>query len=425
MAKSNAQVYEHLTNIVNRVISEKPKDAYGLVEVLSRLVKEPPAATKAPEMTPEEAEALVTYIGKAKALDKVPSDESGPTAVCAIPDFCEEADMFAWAGVGLGEMESYKVMCSLRNMAVTLEGYQKVRFWGKILGTEADYYVAEAGKEGGSGEEPEDPEQEPNGTGVNKFTYFVATDLTGAWTKLPDIRPKDIISARLIKRLFSGNPKAKVITHPFFDGLEEVLLRATIARIAADTSLCVKGMLHREEDAEEVTTNEEFQWPLPAELKKKEAWMHNEPHILNIGRTTHKELPDPEEDPVAFAKAKEVQDNDPAKDVIRSVVDDGLDWNIKQFGDVALYKNPSDPSGKPKCYAVTCLRSLTWPGAVTVSRGTNYASLYVGYGLQAGAPDFFPPAPLDIQDEPEDHGEVQEPQGSPEAEGGEGEAAEE
>jgi radial spoke head protein 4A len=322
-------------------------------------------------------------------------------------------------------MESYKVQCSLRNMAAAqLEGYTKVRFWGKILGTDADYYVAEAEKDGGDGEEAEDPDQEASGSpGTNFFIYFVCTDLSGAWTKLPNIRPKDIVAAKKIKKMFSGNPDAKVITHPYFDGLEKVLLRATIARITADTTICLKGMLIREEDAEEVTKPEEFKWPMPSELTEKKAWIHTQPHILNIGRTTHKELPDAEEDPAGFAEAKEQQEADPAKDMIRSVDGDGLAWNIKQFGDMALYKAAN---GTAKSNAVTCVRSLTWPGAVTVSRGQYYTSLYIGNGQEAkaGNPEFFIPAPPDVQDEPEDTPEPEEPQGTPEPVGGE-EAAEE
>ena len=47
-----------------------------------------------------------------------------------------------------------------------------LRLWGKILGSEKDYYVVEADGVEAAGEE--DPEAEPRGTGVNKFSYFVS-----------------------------------------------------------------------------------------------------------------------------------------------------------------------------------------------------------------------------------------------------------
>jgi len=53
-----------------------------------------------------------------------------------------------------------------------------------------------------------------------------------------------------------------------------------------------------------------------------------------------------------------------------------------------------------------------WPGAVTVAQGTKFANLYVGYGLAAKEPDFYPSMLPDVQEEPEDQIEQDEPQGS-------------
>lgn len=97
------------------------------------------------------------------------------------------------------------------------------------------------------------------------FTYYVTNDLTGDWRRLPDIKPKQILASRSIKQMFSGNAGAKVITHPFFEGTEEVMLRAQIARISADTRLCITGYLKREDDedlASPIVQNEEFSVPV-------------------------------------------------------------------------------------------------------------------------------------------------------------------
>merc|ERR1712196_673265 len=77
--------------------------------------------------------------------------------VCAVPNFVEDAEALQWAGVGFGELESYRIMCSLRNLAATEKdnGVITLRFWGKILGSGADYYVAEAKRDAG-GEADED-----------------------------------------------------------------------------------------------------------------------------------------------------------------------------------------------------------------------------------------------------------------------------
>jgi len=423
--------YDHLEKIINRVISEKPKDAYGLVEVLSRLVREQPDA--AIPTTTEDLEAATEYVQKVRVLDKVPAEGEPAVPVnvgSAVPDFCEDAETLQWVGVGFGELESYKIKCALRNLAFKQmeTGYTRIRLWGKMLGTDADYYVAEAYKEGDVGEADEaNPDAEPSGTGANKYAYFVSNDLASQeWTKLPNITPKEIIAARRIKKLMSGKTSANVVTHPPFPGTEQVLLRAQIARISADVTLMFKDTLKREgnfgdEEAGEVLPNEEFVQPTAAQLMAAQGWQHSEPHILQIGRTSHMDPPEGDEENADNPDNKlrkrmlAERESDPARDPIRQLNGDKLEWDFRQFGDKALYKNTSaDPvkAAEPVCNAVTCVRSLTWPGAVTVAKGSNMIQLYVGYGLAANEPDFFPSMLPDVQCEPEDVLEQTEPQGS-------------
>ena len=66
-----------------------------------------------------------------------------------------------------------------------------MRFWGKVMGNEFDYYVAEgkldATGEGEPGEENKDGE--PRGTGVNEFVYWVTNSPLEDWVQLKDISP--------------------------------------------------------------------------------------------------------------------------------------------------------------------------------------------------------------------------------------------
>ena len=50
--------------------------------------------------------------------------------------------MFEWAGIGFGEIEAYRIMKSLKKLAID-SGAGNIRFFGKINGTQADYYIAE------------------------------------------------------------------------------------------------------------------------------------------------------------------------------------------------------------------------------------------------------------------------------------------
>lgn len=414
-------VFDHFAQIIDKVVQQKPNDPHGALEVLSRMLKDPSPAVE--RFEPAQLEASCASAAAALKVTELPKDESGePKPICGIPNFMEEAEIYEWAGCGFGESESYQIMCSLRKLGAELdaEGCRKLRFWGKMLGTGADYYVAEGQMDAAGEADENDPDFEPAGTGANMFTYWVTTDLTApTWTKLPNIYPKHIIAARNIKKMLTGDLKAKVITHPHFPGDEMVLLRAQIARITADTVLCIGGFIKANEDGE-VEEDPEFVVPMPSELSKKEAWTHEKLHILRNGRTAHPEIPDEGEegDEEAAKKRNQMikeQENDPVRDRIRPIATDpDLKWTVKQFGDQAVYEQVINQAEgkifKLKSFAVTAVYSLTWPGAVCACRGDQCTNLYIGHGLKFGEPDFFPGAPPDIQDEPEDPGEQNEPQ---------------
>lgn len=73
----------------------------------------------------------------------------------------------------------------------TAKPHKSIRFFGKIYGTEKDYYVVEATGEvaeeeeevkSSAGEPAEpDPLNEPSGSGVNELTYYVAQDSLSEW----------------------------------------------------------------------------------------------------------------------------------------------------------------------------------------------------------------------------------------------------
>ena len=60
-------------------------------------------------------------------------------------------------------------------------------------------------------------------------------------------------------------------------------------------------------------------------------------------------------------------------------------------------------------YAVNVIRSLRWPGAVTVSKGGKHTSIYIGYGLKRGDPSYNPVEPPQVQADPAEEEERPEP----------------
>lgn len=122
---------------------------------------------------------------------------------------------------------------------------KSIRFFGKVFGTKRDYYIAETEVEGGGeegeaelaeGQIPEEKDEK-----VNKFTYFVTHNSLSEWIKLPDLSINDLLAARKIKVMFTGDLERPIYTNPFFFGQEKHYLRAQIARIMHTTTLFPRG----------------------------------------------------------------------------------------------------------------------------------------------------------------------------------------
>jgi hypothetical protein len=96
------------------------------------------------------------------------------------------------------------------------------------------------------------PGEEPRGKGLNENVYWVTHDLLGEWEKLPDAQSKDIVAARNIKKILTGNLDNPVNSYPFFPGKERALLRAQIARITGSTVIAPAGAYELKEDNSKV-----------------------------------------------------------------------------------------------------------------------------------------------------------------------------
>lgn len=78
----------------------------------------------------------------------------------------------AWSGIGISPEDAFRLQLSLCRLSKKYET-ANFRFWGKILGTEHDYFIIEA-------QNVEDTEYEREhakdyeSNGPNSFTYFVS-----------------------------------------------------------------------------------------------------------------------------------------------------------------------------------------------------------------------------------------------------------
>ena len=306
------------------------------------------------------------------------------------------------AGIGLSKEETYRVYAALLQLQQTKQ-LATVRFFGKVLGTEADYYVAEC-----TGYQPPDPDPdadpepeppadaEPAGSGCNAFTYFVTNDPASEWTVLPDVKPKEIVASKLIRKFLTGKLDASVRAYPPYPGDEKVYLRSLLALISAATILVPHDMLVKPEDAE-------AGWlPAPNEAEDYKAaapdacqWVTKYYGVLDIGRTTN--LPVEEEEPEEGEEKRKGPEPQAHIEPLSPISEDA--WST------AVYTH-----GGP---SVAIARSALFPGACCAYKlaGTEptVASIYIGYGHPTlPAPFKMQPPPM-FQREPDELLEQEDP----------------
>ncbi|KAG5490491.1 hypothetical protein JKF63_00611 [Porcisia hertigi] len=217
-----------------------------------------------------------------------------------LSDVVTEQQYFNRVGLGLPQVDAYRLFIGLRQL-IRSEPLSSVRFWGVVIGSSYDYYIAEckvdldrvqenaemAGLDDGEGEMEEEEEHAPvsaiadvlctvmgnrcvrrgprpstpaeeAGTGLNAMCYYASTSEDPmTWTRLPDVSPHHITVARAIRCRFSGNLDAPVHGHPRFLGKEKHYLRAQIARITSACSIAPMQTFTTEGAVPDVEEDEE------------------------------------------------------------------------------------------------------------------------------------------------------------------------
>jgi len=414
----DVNIFKHLTMLTNKILEDPSQVSFQEFEAISNNIKQDNFNFKylkedyelnAPKERfslfaewMEHCEDLITKINSKRATKK---------SLGYLPDFVTQLKMFEWAGYSFGEDETYKLSLSLRKLARST-GVQSLRFWGKIYGRDKDYYIAEGEMDVRHQGYSKDKEIDPRGTGLNTLTYWVTDNLLADWVELPDVTNQQVEQSRTFKYIFTGDLNAKIQTTSatgVFQGRERHLLRAQITRITHNTMLAPTGYLSMNEE-DQVEIAEDFTSPSSEELGSLETWVHVHPSILKTGKLVHPEI-DPEAEDAE--EQERIQGEDPIIDRFRALNEDNpiegqeKSWTVKLAGDPQQYKDEEGEGNK--CYGVTVLKSLHWPGAVTCAQNGSWSTIYVGYGLKHGALAFTPQTPGDILEEPDDNYEHYEP----------------
>uniref|UniRef100_A0A0D9RTB7 Radial spoke head component 4A n=1 Tax=Chlorocebus sabaeus TaxID=60711 RepID=A0A0D9RTB7_CHLSB len=449
-SKSGFNLYDHLSNMLTKILNERPENAVDIFENISQDVKMAHYRKKFDALH-NENEMLPTYeiAEKQKALflqghlEGVDQELEDEIAENALPNVMESAFYFEQAGVGLGTDETYRIFLALKQLTDT-HPIQRCRFWGKILGLEMNYIVAEVEfregedeeeveeedvaeeRDNGESEADEDEEdelpksfykapqaipKEESRTGANKYVYFVCNEPGRPWVKLPPVIPAQIVIARKIKKFFTGRLDAPIISYPPFPGNESNYLRAQIARISAGTHVSPLGFYQfGEEEGEEeeeveggqnsFEENPDFEGIQVIDLVESLSnWVHHVQHILSQGRCNWFNSIQKNEEEEEEGEEEDEEKEEP--DYIEQEVGPPLLTPISE--DLEIQNIPPWTtrlsSNLIPQYAIAVLQSNLWPGAYAFSNGKKFENFYIGWGHKYSPDNYTPPVPPPVYQE--------------------------
>jgi hypothetical protein len=186
---------------------------------------------------PQIVKSILSQYNKEKLLMKPPakveegSEPQPITNINFIPDYYELFQKFHSIGIDFSKKELLLLNKSLTKLATILTN-GNITFFGKIFGSEKDYYIVEA-------TEIDPPEnfnydndmEKRKEDGINRNVFYVTNDLSEKWIELPDVKPSQIRASRLIKYRLTENLENPIYSNPTFIGTEKYYLRCIIARI--------------------------------------------------------------------------------------------------------------------------------------------------------------------------------------------------
>ncbi|CAL1675127.1 unnamed protein product [Lasius platythorax] len=153
--ESGDSLYDHLTELLAKLLAEQPRNAVDIFEEYSRKLKEERFKTKTdhlrdlyiPPVQYDDAKKLIKLFQSARQIDEGEQermeDEEEDDKKKKYPDMLDFLFYFEQTGVGLPRHEMVLLNLSIRKLASAVP-LENIRFWGKILGKPKNYYVVEA-----------------------------------------------------------------------------------------------------------------------------------------------------------------------------------------------------------------------------------------------------------------------------------------
>eukprot|EP00760_Papus_ankaliazontas_P036614 PhM_4_TR8359/c2_g1_i1/m.69556/K19756/RSPH4A; radial spoke head protein 4A len=401
-AEQNGEsVYTHLFNVLHKVMEENPNNvvqhpdkflamsstlrtsrfAHGAAPIHYRDAIAPDPRTVersrvALDLYKQPEPEVVTSISKPRPGVTVTTTTVVPKPCPKFRSIVNDARYWRMCGVGLPDSEVFLLEQSITRHAQD-NNLEEVQFMGRINGTGGNYYVVVSKRVLSKNEKvfeerntmplpprkgvEVDMQSEPAWKGLNRYTFWVCSYAGGAWTALPDLTPQQLNASRSIKKLFTGDLEASVVSYPPFPWKEAVYLRAQLARIWSSTIVSPQGAIVQPDPPEDEDDQEEpedgkplppkeskylaltvasKEWAPPDEgvegMNTLEGWVHHTQHIYKMGRATKPpERPVNDDDPEPDEDEPEKKEEE-EKEMFQPVKGDKL------FGIVNIPKVPTE-----------------------------------------------------------------------------------
>ncbi|EPY36859.1 flagellar radial spoke component [Strigomonas culicis] len=295
--KDGVSVYDQLTRLMESLLDgdteEMLKDPTKFNEIMSTLEQhsfsqgESTLTSNEPSrIPPQELQRLnenrtlfdrappqvQTVIEQPDPYTTITTTTSKPMSAPKYDTVAQQNALWSAANCGLAESEAFLLDRSITRLAME-KNLQEIRFVGKVFGTKRNYYVLSTQRYVKEGEKvykevntmPKPPRKkcvvavqaEPGYIGCNRLSFWVTSFPSAEWVLLPDVTPQQINASRAIKRLFTGNLEAEVVSSPPFPWSEAVYLRAQLSRIVSSTFIAPQGALEEAEELEEEDLEDE------------------------------------------------------------------------------------------------------------------------------------------------------------------------
>ncbi|CAD2219525.1 Radial spokehead-like protein, putative [Angomonas deanei] len=257
------------TSVANEVSSVPPQELRRLAENQTLFERPPPEVR--------------TVIEQPDPYTTVTTTTSKPMEAPKFTTTTAQNEFWTAAGCGLAESEAFLLDRSITRLVME-KNLSEIRFVGKIFGTSGNYYVISSRRYVKDGEKvykevntmPKAPRKkgtvpvqpEPGYVGCNRLSFWVTSHPSSQWVLLPDVTPQQICAARHIRRLFSGDLEAEVVSSPPFPWSEGVYLRAQLSRIVSCTYVAPQGALEEAEEPEEEEDDDEEEEGAPRKPKE-------------------------------------------------------------------------------------------------------------------------------------------------------------